>query len=76
MSGGNVKPVNGYVSRRLWKVATAFLDEQGVLTKIVKTRRVKKYFLYVNGEIKGKSRKTRQAVMKQVYILYNEILNK
>ena len=69
----NPQPIKGYISRQLFRVATAYLDSQGMMTKIVKTKRVKCYFIYMNGKIYGGKKKTshtRQAAVRKIYKLY------
>lgn len=72
----NLQPgKNGYISRRLLRTVIAFLDEKGVTTKIVKSRRQKNYFMYVHGVIYKDNTRTRQAQCRRVYQIYLKVLN-
>lgn len=72
----NLKPTDHrYISRRLFNTVTAYLDLKGVLTKIVKTKGRKQYFVYINGEIVGKQSRTRNTAKWKVYRKYLELLN-
>lgn len=72
----NLKPTDHrYISKRLFNTVTAFLDSKSILTKIVKTKRVKQYYVYINGEIVGNSSKTRNTAKWKIYNKYLEVLN-
>lgn len=75
MTGTNLKPRKGYISRRLFNTVTAYLDLKGYLTKVVKTKRANNYFVYLNGEIYGKARKTRESAKRTIYHIFKRVVN-
>jgi hypothetical protein len=72
----NLKPTDSrYISRKLFNIVTAFLDSKQCITKVVKTRRVKQYIVYIDYQIVGKPTKTRNAAKWKIYKKYLELLN-
>lgn len=69
----NLQPVKGYISKRLLKTVTAFLDLHGITTQIVKTKRVKQYIVYINFQVYGKPKRTRNAAKRIIWRVYKKL---
>lgn len=71
----NLNPRKSYISKRMFDTITAYLDLKGVLTKVVKTKRRKNYFIYVQGRIYGKNYRTRQSSCRAIHRIFKAVVN-